>query len=52
MVTRNIVSLFTGNEKVADVNEGAEKTIDDNVVDSPEVIDSTKGNAKDTILKF
>jgi hypothetical protein len=52
MVTRNIISLFTGNEKVADVSEGAEKTIDDNVVDSPEVIDSTKGNAKDTILSF
>ena len=52
MVTRNIISLFTKDAKVADVSKGAEKTIDDNVVDSSEVIDSTKGNAKDTILSF
>ena len=52
-VTANVSLLFKdAKPTVADVSKGAEKTIDDNVVDSPEVIDSTKGNAKDTILKF
>ena len=50
IVTRNIVSLFTGNEKVADVTEGAKKTIDDGVVDGVKVPISTIGNAKKIIL--
>ena len=50
MVTTNIVSLFTGDEKVLDVSEGAKKTINDGIVDGVKVPNSTIGNAKDIIL--
>ena len=50
MVTRNIVSLFTGNEKVLDVSKGAKKTINDGIVDGVKVPNSTIGDAKKIIL--
>ena len=51
LVTTNIIKLFqNSNPTVADVTEGAKKTIDDGVVDGVKVPNSTIGDAKKIIL--